>query len=165
MIISNQHISVNPFHAIGSFLCPLKTAESQSFSELFRGYKKRSVACDGLTNWILQYMARIPNPVWFNLSIFTEKFDSITLVIKTLKFSLSHLIFLWHQKSLWNQWALLWSYIVKKSLLYSHSEHKIGLSIDLVMKPCVSLKSRLELLLRVLLLSFTRRTLLTRNVE
>ena len=43
---------INPSHATGLesdlFLYPLKTSENQRFSDVFRGYKKRSVAWNGL---------------------------------------------------------------------------------------------------------------------
>ena len=38
----------NSFHATGIFQCPLKTSENQMFSDIFRGYRKRSVAWNGL---------------------------------------------------------------------------------------------------------------------
>ena len=42
-----QH--VNPFHATGLFLNPMKTSENLWFSDAFRGYKKRPVPWIGLT--------------------------------------------------------------------------------------------------------------------
>ena len=39
---------VNPIHATGLFLYPLKTSESLWFSDVFRGHKKRPVATNGL---------------------------------------------------------------------------------------------------------------------
>ena len=39
---------INPFHANGLFLYPLKTSESFWFSDIFRGYRKRPVACNRL---------------------------------------------------------------------------------------------------------------------
>ena len=39
---------INPFHATGLFRYPLKTSENQSFSDVFRGYRKRPVAWNGL---------------------------------------------------------------------------------------------------------------------
>ena len=41
---------LNLFHATGLFLYPLKTWENQRFSYIFRGYKKRPVAWNGLIN-------------------------------------------------------------------------------------------------------------------
>lgn len=41
-------VSISPLHAIGLFLCPLKTPENQR-SSIFRGYMKTSMARDGLT--------------------------------------------------------------------------------------------------------------------
>ena len=38
---------VNPLHPTGLFLHPLETSENQKFS-VFRGYRKRSVARNGL---------------------------------------------------------------------------------------------------------------------
>ena len=41
-------VSISPLHAIGLFLCPLKTPENQR-SSIFRGYMKTSMARGGLT--------------------------------------------------------------------------------------------------------------------
>ena len=41
---------LNLFHATGLFLYPFKTWENQRFSYIFRGYKKRPVAWNGLIN-------------------------------------------------------------------------------------------------------------------
>ena len=35
---------INPFHATGLFLYPLKKSENQRFSVVFRGYRKRPAA-------------------------------------------------------------------------------------------------------------------------
>ena len=40
--------SINSFHATGLFRCPLKTSENLWFSDVFRGYRKRPVAWNGL---------------------------------------------------------------------------------------------------------------------
>ena len=45
-------VLINPFHATGLFLFPLKTSGNQRFSDVFRGYKKRSVALNGLRSKI-----------------------------------------------------------------------------------------------------------------
>ena len=37
-------LCIDPFHATGLFRYPLKTSESQTFSDVFRGYRKRPVA-------------------------------------------------------------------------------------------------------------------------
>ena len=37
-------LNINPFHATGLFLYPLKTSENHRFSDVFRGYQKRPVA-------------------------------------------------------------------------------------------------------------------------
>ena len=42
----------NPFHATDLFWCPLKTSENLWFSDVFRGYQKRSVAWNGLIVFI-----------------------------------------------------------------------------------------------------------------
>ena len=42
-------IIINPFHATDLLLYPLKTSENQRFSDVFRGYQKRSVVRNGLT--------------------------------------------------------------------------------------------------------------------
>ena len=39
---------INPFHATDLFWYPLKTSENLCFSDVFRGYQKRSVAWNGL---------------------------------------------------------------------------------------------------------------------
>ena len=41
-------VTFNPFHAIDLFWYPLKTSENLWFSDVFRGYQKRSVAWNGL---------------------------------------------------------------------------------------------------------------------
>ena len=43
-----NNLSINPFHATGLFLFPLKTLENLWFSDVFRGYRKRTVAWNGL---------------------------------------------------------------------------------------------------------------------
>ena len=43
-------IIVNPNHATGLFLYPLKTLENQRFSDVFRGYKKWLAEWNGLTS-------------------------------------------------------------------------------------------------------------------
>ena len=49
-ILNFQHYlsEIDPFQATGLFLYPLKTLENQGFSDVFREYRKRSVACDTL---------------------------------------------------------------------------------------------------------------------
>ena len=39
------------FHATGLFLYSLHMSENQGFSDVFRSYKKRPVACNGLTKY------------------------------------------------------------------------------------------------------------------
>ena len=46
-----QYTFINPFHATGLFWYPLKTSENLWFSDVFRGYQKRSVVWNGLTEW------------------------------------------------------------------------------------------------------------------
>ena len=50
---SNLHYTfiyvINPFHATGLFLYPLETSEKLWFSDVFRGYRKRLVAWNGLS--------------------------------------------------------------------------------------------------------------------
>ena len=38
-----RYIYINPFHATGIFLNPLKTSENQRFSDVLSGYRKRPV--------------------------------------------------------------------------------------------------------------------------
>ena len=46
------HCSLLPFYTTGLFLYPLKAWESLRFSDVFRGYRKRPVAWNGLArNW------------------------------------------------------------------------------------------------------------------
>ena len=42
--------SLKRFRATGLFLYPLKTSENIWFSDVFRGYRKRLVACNGLND-------------------------------------------------------------------------------------------------------------------
>ena len=46
-------VGINPFHATGLFLCPLKTSENLWFSDVFRVYRKRPVASNGLMSLLL----------------------------------------------------------------------------------------------------------------
>ena len=46
-----QYTFINPFHATGLFWYPLKTSENLWFSDVFRGYRKRPVARNGLKTW------------------------------------------------------------------------------------------------------------------
>ena len=56
---SLTHFKVfNPFHATGLFLFPLKTSENQRFSDVLRGYRKRSVAWSGLTFSFLIFLGK-----------------------------------------------------------------------------------------------------------
>ena len=47
-ISNKQCILINPFQAIVPFLCPLKTSEKQRFSDIFKGYRKGTLARNGL---------------------------------------------------------------------------------------------------------------------
>ena len=51
MIAANEVNDINRFHATGLFLYPLKTSENQRFSDVFRCYRKRPVAWNGLMGW------------------------------------------------------------------------------------------------------------------
>ena len=51
------HLPFNSFRAIGLFLYPPKTSQTLWFSDVFRGYRKRPVAWDGL----------IENTLYFSL--------------------------------------------------------------------------------------------------
>ena len=42
--------SINPFHTTGHFRHPLKTSENKMFTDVFREYRKRQVAWNGLTD-------------------------------------------------------------------------------------------------------------------
>ena len=44
VVSRNDDLDVlHPFHAIGFFLYPMETSENQSFSDVFKGYRKRAV--------------------------------------------------------------------------------------------------------------------------
>ena len=51
---------LNPFHATGVFLYPLKTSENGRSSDVFRGYRKRPVALNGLME-ALQFQKYLPD--------------------------------------------------------------------------------------------------------
>ena len=57
--IQNNIHHINPFHATGLFLHPLKISENQSFSDVFRGYRNRSAAQNGLTAFIDNLKSRL----------------------------------------------------------------------------------------------------------
>ena len=54
---------INPFHTICLFLYPLKTSENQRFFDVFRGYRKRPVAWNGLTHSQSRRFYQIANTV------------------------------------------------------------------------------------------------------
>ena len=58
---SKVTLTLNPFHATDLFLYPLKSSENQTFSDDFRGYRKKPVAWNGLTN---QHMPRCVYQSW-----------------------------------------------------------------------------------------------------
>ena len=72
---------VNPFHATDLFLYLLKTSENQRFCDVFRGYRKRSVAWNGLTvtttklKSLAEAVVRrcFSKPVHKNFAMFTGK--------------------------------------------------------------------------------------------
>ena len=77
--IATGNILVNPFYTVGFFLYPLKTWESQKFSDVFRGYKNRSVAK------ICNLLLRISNlaflfekfPIWYNFYTRTIRIQNV----------------------------------------------------------------------------------------
>ena len=50
IIVFTVNQVINPFYTTGLFLYPLKISENLCFSDVFRGYRKRSVACHGIEN-------------------------------------------------------------------------------------------------------------------
>ena len=60
----NKYSYVNPFHATGQFLYPLKILEDLWFSDIFRGYRNRPVASNELMcrvdmmRYLLKYHCR-----------------------------------------------------------------------------------------------------------
>ena len=51
---NNLSYFLNPFHATGLFLHPLKTSENLWFSDVFRGYGKRPATGNGL-KYLISY--------------------------------------------------------------------------------------------------------------
>ena len=43
-----EYLYINPFHTTGLFLCPLKITKNYKFSDVFRRYRNRPVAWNGL---------------------------------------------------------------------------------------------------------------------
>ena len=76
-----KNLWFNPFHATDLFLYLLKTSENQRFCDIFRGYRKRSVAWNGLTvtttklKSLAEAVVRrcFSKPVHKNLAMFTGK--------------------------------------------------------------------------------------------
>ena len=48
ILLKMEHRPLKPFHATGLFQYPLKKTENQIFSDVFRRYRKPSVAGNGL---------------------------------------------------------------------------------------------------------------------
>ena len=48
LLLTSHVVLINPCHATGLFLHPLKASENQMFFDVFRGYRKRPVALNGL---------------------------------------------------------------------------------------------------------------------
>ena len=48
VILAWKYFPLNPFHATDLFLHPVETTKSLSFSDVFKGYRKRPVAWNGL---------------------------------------------------------------------------------------------------------------------
>ena len=53
-IYINLRKCINPFHANVPFLCPLKTSENLWFSNVFRGYRYRTLALSHLAMYPLE---------------------------------------------------------------------------------------------------------------
>ena len=72
-IVQNNysHFRINTFHATGLFWFPLKTSENQSFSDVFRGYRKKPVARNGLKSPITMFGWNVFMSGWIKIKIFT----------------------------------------------------------------------------------------------
>ena len=57
---------LNPFHATDLFWCPLKTSENIWFSDILRGYQKRSVSWNGLNS---RSNSEMSNKIYCNTQI------------------------------------------------------------------------------------------------
>ena len=82
-----KYLDINPFHATDLFWYPLKTSENQRFSDIFRGYQKRSVVLNRLRSCnisleitVTWYLIGWPNvctqsdlgKLWFRVKYFAK---------------------------------------------------------------------------------------------
>ena len=70
-----MYLNLNPFHAAGFFEKPLKTSENLIFCDVFRGYRKRSVAWNGWFILWVRASSRDQYQVWqwmFHLGIISR---------------------------------------------------------------------------------------------
>ena len=66
--------NLNPFYASDLFWYPLKTSENLLFSDVFRGYQKRSVSWNGLmTVWLYRCKAKLLFWNCGNVAKYSEK--------------------------------------------------------------------------------------------
>ena len=82
-----KYLDINPFHATDLFWYPLKTSENQRFSDIFKGYQKRSVVLNRLRScnisleitvtWYLIGWPNVctqsdPGKLWFRVKCFAK---------------------------------------------------------------------------------------------
>ena len=66
MVFANTPVLINPFHVSGLFLYPLKTSENLWFSDVFKDYRKRPDAWNGLI--IKKFSKEKHFCIWWNFS-------------------------------------------------------------------------------------------------
>ena len=64
----NGNIDLNPFHAIGLFLYPLKISENLWFSYVFRGYRKRPVTWNRLVGYVTAALYLLLSHLWLKIN-------------------------------------------------------------------------------------------------
>ena len=53
--MASINTDINPFHVTGLFLYPIEKSENGKFPNVYRGYKKRSLASNGLAASNISY--------------------------------------------------------------------------------------------------------------
>ena len=64
----NGNIDLNPFHATGLFLYPLKISENLWFSYVFRGYRKRPVTWNRLVGYVTAALYLLLSHLWLKIN-------------------------------------------------------------------------------------------------
>ena len=133
---------IDPFHATGLFIYPLKTSENQRFSDVFRGYRKRPVAWNELqllsvvafsrSNFRSQVTLR--SKYWMNWlilppspSIYQITFDHIPITI------------LWYRQEQSQGWEFLKIWLLKQ--MKQVGAILLLVNIFLIIKTCNTMKN------------------------